>query len=455
MAIRSNALSQLSRYATPAARGTLFLMGVDAVTNLMDYGFHAYLGRALVPAEFAIVQTLNSLILILMTTFGVLQPVVARFVAESEAGGEQEAVIPGRVIFQHYFRSAAVIGFVLLALALLIRQPLASWLNVPTVALSLALFILPLALLRPVVAGLLQGQERMVAFGLTRTFHALGRFVSAIILVALLGMLGAVASFSIGAACALAAGLVFAGRKVWRPGPPMPSRYLSLGVRLAAAALFAYAAYMSLLNIDLIAVNRSFEPEVAGSYATAVLLRRVLTLVPGAIIVVMYPTRRGPHRPGPATRQPLAENRHGHRHTDPHSDSALFRFRLRHRATGIWQQLHAPELAAGLGGRGHVGLQLRRDLDEPLPRHAPIAFCAADRGSRCRPDIAVHAIQHEPATDRRCLHARRLDLGPERIVDLSLLPAPVARSHLREVLSSMPCVRGSHQDLPEVEISLP
>ncbi len=128
----------------------------------------------------------------------------------------------------------------------------------------------------------------MVAFGL-RTLHALGRFISAIILVALIGMLGAVASFSIGAAFALAAGLVFAGRSVWKPGPALPAHYLSEGVRLAAAAFVAYAAYMSLLNIDLIAVNRTFEPEVAGNYATAVLLRRVLTLVPGAVIVVMYP----------------------------------------------------------------------------------------------------------------------------------------------------------------------
>ena len=46
---------------------------------------------------------------------------------------------------------------------------------------------------------------------------------------------------------------------------------------------------MSLLNLDLIWVNRTFDPEVAGNYATAVLLRRVLTLVPGAMLVIMYP----------------------------------------------------------------------------------------------------------------------------------------------------------------------
>ena len=289
MAIRSNTLIRLRRYATPAAQGVIFLMAVDSVTNVIDYGFHAYLGRALTPADFAVVQTLNSLILILLTTFGVLQPVVARFVAESEAGRGQENAIPGRIIFQHTFRAAAVIGLLLLALALWARQPLAGWLNVPTPAFTLALLILPLALLRPVVAGLLQGQERMMAFGLTRTFHAIGRFVSAIVLVSMIGMLGAMAAFPIGAALALAAGLALAGRDVWRPGPSLPSRYLPRGVRLAASALVAYAAYMSLLNIDLIWVNRTFEPEVAGNYATAVLLRRVLTLVPGAVIVVMYP----------------------------------------------------------------------------------------------------------------------------------------------------------------------
>ncbi len=81
MTSRSSILGQIGRYATPAAQGTIFLLVVDAITNLIDYLFHAYLGHALIPAEFAIVQTLNSLILILMTTFGVLQPVVARFVA--------------------------------------------------------------------------------------------------------------------------------------------------------------------------------------------------------------------------------------------------------------------------------------------------------------------------------------------------------------------------------------
>jgi O-antigen/teichoic acid export membrane protein len=46
---------------------------------------------------------------------------------------------------------------------------------------------------------------------------------------------------------------------------------------------------MTLLNNDMLWVNRVFAAEMAGSYATAVVLRRVLAVLPGAAVVVMYP----------------------------------------------------------------------------------------------------------------------------------------------------------------------
>lgn len=286
---RRPTLRVFQRYASPAARGALFLVAVDAITNVIDYGFHIFLGRALPPADFAVIQALNSLILIILTTFGVLQPVVARFVAESAAGGGQVGRIPAGVIFQAAFRLAAALGLVVLAAAWLGRDALATWLAIPRPALALALLILPLALLRPVVAGYLQGRERVIAFGLVRAAHAAGRFGAALLFVAGAGLIGAVAAFPAGAAIALAVGVAFSGRAAWAAGPALPRRYLREGAQLAAGALFAYAAYMSLLNNDLIWVNRAFAPTVAADYAVAVLFRRVLALAPGALLVLFYP----------------------------------------------------------------------------------------------------------------------------------------------------------------------
>ncbi|NUM48146.1 MAG: hypothetical protein HUU38_25855, partial [Anaerolineales bacterium] len=69
-------------WARGVAFQTLFLFGVDLLTNGVDYLFHVYLGRALVPGDFAVFQTVNSMLIVVITAFGVFQPVVARGVAE-------------------------------------------------------------------------------------------------------------------------------------------------------------------------------------------------------------------------------------------------------------------------------------------------------------------------------------------------------------------------------------
>jgi O-antigen/teichoic acid export membrane protein len=138
---------------------------------------------------------------------------------------------------------------------------------------------------------MLQGQQRFVAFGLTRTAFAVGRLVVAVILIGMAGTggLGGVAALPLGAVVALAAGLMWLGRKVWQRGSRVPRVVIWEGWRLSLGALLAYSAYMSLLNLDLIWVNRVFPAEMAGSYATAVVLRRVLSLLPGAVLVILYP----------------------------------------------------------------------------------------------------------------------------------------------------------------------
>ena len=129
-----------------------------------------------------------------------------------------------------------------------------------------------------------------MAFGSTRSIHAVGRLVAGVILISLGGgALAAIAAFPIGGALALLGGLLFLGMAVWRPGAP-PQKQLWRDVfRLSAAAFVAFAAYMSMMNSDLIWVNRSYSGEIAGAYASAVLLRRVMALLPGAVLVVMYP----------------------------------------------------------------------------------------------------------------------------------------------------------------------
>ena len=278
-----------SRRLSPTMWQAGFLFGVDMVTNVADYGFHAYLGWALTPADFAVVQTINSALLIVVTAFAVLQPVVARYAAEAGSTTTGRAV-NGRAIFQVYFRQSALLGLALTLAVWLGQRPLAAWLNVPATAVALSATMMLLALTRPVVAGMLQGQEQFVAFGATRSAFALGRLALAVLLIGVVGGASAgVAAIPLGGLLSLALGLWLLGRAVWQGGPELPRLLVWHGWRLSLAAFIAYIAYMGLLNIDLIWVNRTFPADLAGSYAAAVVLRRVLAVLPGAVIVILYP----------------------------------------------------------------------------------------------------------------------------------------------------------------------
>lgn len=286
------ARGRLGRYVSPAMWQTLFLFAVDSVANVIDYLYHAFLGRTLVSGDFAVVQTMNAVFLIVGTAFGVLQPVVARFTARSRSLGEPAA--RRATIFQIYFYQSLGLGLALAALAWLGRGALAGWLHVPVAAVGLAAVAGVAFLARPVVNGMLQGQERFTLFGLAHAVYAVGRLLTALALVGLLGAaaLGGVAAMVSGVFLALGAGLLFLGRAVWlraEPLSPVARPILREGWRLSLAAFLAYAAYMALLNLDIIWTNRTLSPDLAAAYAGAAVLRRVMAVLPGAVITVLFP----------------------------------------------------------------------------------------------------------------------------------------------------------------------
>ena len=280
-------IRSLSALATPIARQTIFLWGIDMVSNLLDFIYHFYLGRTLSPGDFAAIQTANSALLIVLTAFGVLQPAVARFTAEEDSQG---ATDQSAGIFRQFFAFALIMGLVLGTVLWILREPVSDALNIPILVVAASSAVILFSLQRPVVLGVFQGLQRFIAFGLLRGIQALSRLIAGIVLISLgWGLFGATVALPLGQAALIICGLALLGRGVWKRKQIAEEHSLAAGLRLSLAALIAYAAFMSLLNIDLVWVNRSFEPGIAAEYATAVLLRRSLILFPGAVLVVAYP----------------------------------------------------------------------------------------------------------------------------------------------------------------------
>lgn len=276
----------LRRFLTPTLWQTSLLFAINMVTNGLDYAFHFYLGWVLLPADFAIVQTVNSALLIAVTVFGMTQPVVARFVVE-RAHVEAE----GRAIFQTFFWQSVWLGLLATLLVWVGHNWLGQVLNVPATAVAVSATMVGLALVRPVTAGMLQAQEKFQAFGWTRSVFAVVRLVLAVLLLSGWPKSAnlALITLPIAALASLLSGLWVLGRSVWQQAPRLNRATVWQGWRLSLGALVAYGVFMFLQSADLIWVNRTFAPEDAAAFATVVLFRRLLAVLPGVVVVIMYP----------------------------------------------------------------------------------------------------------------------------------------------------------------------
>src|SRR5688572_30623931 len=273
----------------PAGPGlqSIALFFLDGLANAMDFVFHFWMGRVLIPSDFAILQTLNSVALVYVTASGVFQPVVSRFVAEARGKG-QHASIP--VIFQTFLRAAFWLGLAFATLVFLSSDLIAQSFNLPDWSIRLSAALIFLSTLRPIAAGVLQGQENFIAFGLIRLALSLGRIILVFFLIQTgLGLRGAVIALPFGWLVSVLCAFLLLERSLWKSRADVQGHFLNEGWKLSFYALLAYIAYMSLTSLDLVWVNQNLNGELAGAYASLVLLRRVIALLPGVAVTVMFP----------------------------------------------------------------------------------------------------------------------------------------------------------------------
>jgi O-antigen/teichoic acid export membrane protein len=276
-----NFFTVISRFPT----ASLFLL--DGLANVIDFVFHFWMGRALTPPDFAVLQTINSIILVYVTASGVFQPVVGRFVAEARVTGNESTI---SAIFQTFLRASLWLGIGLMFLVFVLSEVFANWLNLPIWSIQVSAVLIFLSTLRPVPAGVLQGQEHFVPFGFSRLLTAFARLVLAGILVYLgFSLKGALIAFPFGSLVGVTAAFLLIGKSLWIRNDQSPPGLLRKGWELSLHALIAYIAFMSLTSLDLIWVNRTLTDDLAGAYASLVLMRRVIALLPGVAVVVMFP----------------------------------------------------------------------------------------------------------------------------------------------------------------------
>ncbi len=315
--ITPGALYQLAA-SFPMLRQAGLLFGIEIVSHALDYLFHIYVGRTLAPGSFAVFQSYSAVAMLFITLSGVLQPAVARYTAAPPAI-DSGPVSPGAILRTYLWQGVAV-GIAIGLLLYLAAPAVSRAILLPVAMLHLIAFMMPVAMARPVLLGLFQGQTRFGSYGGITLLYAVSR-LSLVVAGLSVGGLAAGAQGAGGAgdpaaywaaqtipfSMVLAVTLgVFLARRELRQRGTLSWRISLQGWQLSLVALMIAAAFTALTGLDVVWVNRIMHSDVAGAYARALVLRRIVQFVPVVAGVVLLPRVASAYRGGQIAARPIA-----------------------------------------------------------------------------------------------------------------------------------------------------
>lgn len=268
--------------------GAIIFLGI-AAANVGNYAFHLISARTLGPSAYGDVASLVALAGLISLPLGGVQVIVARRVATDVAAGRLSEI---GAFARRSMSVAALSGLVLAALLMLVSPLLARALEIDSVAaVVLTAALAAPAVLTPALWGLAQGLQRFWALAVAMGLAPIFRIVAVVILLASgLGVSGAMAATLLASVLAIAAP-TWALRRWLGKSAAAAAAAVAHGstAREFAPVVLGLLAITSLTTVDVVVAKAVLDKDVAGIYASASLVGRVILYLPAAIVIVLLP----------------------------------------------------------------------------------------------------------------------------------------------------------------------
>ena len=265
----------------------LVLFAATSAVSVLNYLFQVMQSRLLGPRDYATLAAVLSLFLTVAAPTGAAQALLADYVARFRAVGElgkASRLSRSALLWLGLASVPAAVAVALLA------GPLAAFLRLDSGLPILALAtVLLTTLLNPALIGILQGLERFQLLSVVLLVSAVVRLASGAVLVWLgWGASGGILASAVAGASGIGAGLFAIRHMLRQAGEAHRLTALDLG-RYGGSVMVTGLLFSTFLNLDMILVKHYFEPEMAGHYAAASTVGKMVFFVPGAVGTLMFP----------------------------------------------------------------------------------------------------------------------------------------------------------------------
>ena len=268
---------------TGAVQAGVVVMTAVLTLSGFNYLYQLMSARWLGAADFGVVATLGSILMIVALPFGAVQLFVARDVAAEAAGGDVDPLEADALSTVVLLATVGLAGLtIVLSPWISSLLQISSWIPVILTGLALATAI-PLI---PLI-GVLQGKQHFFAYSAALVTGAGVRLAAlACLLIVGFGLNGALGATVIGGGAAIVVAAI--NTKGWHISRaaltgPRTRRVLRKVLPMTLGLL----AVTALANTDIVVVKGSLSPDAAGTFGAAGLVAKVALFVPAAIIPIV------------------------------------------------------------------------------------------------------------------------------------------------------------------------
>jgi O-antigen/teichoic acid export membrane protein len=260
------------------------------IGSAFNYLFNISMGRLLGPADYSIMMSLLSLLMIVSIPIGTVQTVVAKYVTNFHAHNKTDTI--NSFLYGTFIR-IFIFGMFIFVVLISTSKIIANYLNIssikPVLIVSTVLF--PLIFL-PAIRGVLQGLQKFYLLGINIVSEGFIRLLCGILLVyAGLGVNGAIASTSLSSLFALLF-VVFTMKETFFKKDNINNQQFTQFnevYKYTGPVLISLLCITALTNMDLIIVKHYFLAEEAGIYSGAEIIGKIVFYLPAPISVFVFP----------------------------------------------------------------------------------------------------------------------------------------------------------------------
>ena len=262
-------------------KGSFILLLAYGLFSFFHFAFQLAMARMLTLSEYGVLAPLSAIIIIFLIFNESVQTVITKYSSKEKQEGKLKNLLKRSI------KKAFLISLLFYVLYLILAIPLAFILKIDYILIAFTGLMIFVTFIIPIPRGIMQGKEKFKSLGISMIFESSGKLILGIVFVYFgFKVFGAIAGIVLAGFLAI----IFSFAQLKTIMKSKEENMDTAGIYSYAKSTFLITSLVVIFySLDVIVAKIAFPPEIAGAYALASTLGKIIFWGTLPISKAMFP----------------------------------------------------------------------------------------------------------------------------------------------------------------------